>query len=46
MITVMAPLFGAEQDYLKEFAVNSNAVPPYPIDMEDKAVLALKLMFS
>lgn len=43
----MAPLFGTEQDYLEELGVNPDAVPPYPPDvMEDRMILALKLMFS
>jgi FtsH-binding integral membrane protein len=47
VITVMAPLFGTEQDYLEELAVDADAVPPYPISvMEDRMILALKLMFS
>jgi FtsH-binding integral membrane protein len=47
VITVMAPLFGTEQDYLEELAVDADAVPPYPINvMEDRMILALKLMFS
>jgi FtsH-binding integral membrane protein len=47
VITVLAPLFGTEQDYLEELAVDPDAVPPYPINiMEDRTILALKLMFS
>jgi hypothetical protein len=47
LITFIAPLFGTEQDYLDELAVNPNAIPPYPLNvMEDRTILALKLMFS
>jgi hypothetical protein len=47
VITFIAPLFGTEQDYLDEFAANPNAIPPYPLNvMEDRTILALKLMFS
>ena len=43
----MAPLFGTEQDYLEELAVDADAVPPYPINvMKYRMILALKLMFS
>jgi hypothetical protein len=45
--TVMAPLLGTEQDYVEELAVNPDAVAPYPLDvMDDRSILALKLMFS
>jgi len=44
---VMAPLFGTEQDYIEELAVNPDAVPPYPVNvMADRIILGLKLMFS
>jgi hypothetical protein len=47
VITVMAPLFATEQDYLEDYAVNPSASPPYPPNiMADRTVLALKLMFS
>lgn len=47
IITFIAPLFGTEQDYLDELAVNPNAISPYPFNiMEDRTILALKLMFS
>jgi hypothetical protein len=47
VITVMTPLFGADQGYLEELVENPDAAPPYPLDvMEDRTVLALKLMFS
>lgn len=47
VITIMAPLFGTEQDYLKQYAVDPYAAPPYPPNvMADRTILALKLMFS
>jgi hypothetical protein len=47
VITFIAPLFGTEQDYLDELAVNPNAISPYPHNvMEDRTILALKLVFS
>jgi hypothetical protein len=47
VVTVMAPLFGTAQTYLEELGVNPDSVPPYPLNvMEDRMVLALKLMFS
>jgi FtsH-binding integral membrane protein len=47
VVTVMAPLFGTEQDYLKALVADTTAPPPYPIDvMAERRILALKLKFS